>query len=480
MPPTELIGKRTRNSKTCHLGGRKYSWDGTIGSIHYKDNPKDEAEQWKEIDNIFEPVIAPWDWQMLKAGYHIRVKEDFTAGQIIEFEKQEETVQFQPMALEWTNDIDQIQQISMPVDVAPVITNPEVDLLLAVGMLSHQGTIRWDDSYGEGIDFEWRCSSTRLVKRLEIENLNKLPIPEQYILDGGNPVLRLNLIFDPSGTTDIYIDGAKWNESTKKQTSNIIEFRKDGEVLWGFMPLRYWDSSEDEGHSVATLEKRGNKFYISIRVPYEWLQNAIYPVFIDTDVDETVAESADDCVEASDGTCNITHIRFIMGDYNFDRYSGARFASVTIPDGAIIGTAYLTWTADLSDTGAFEADLYGEDTATPAQYASIANNITNRTKTTAVVQCDSGDLGNWSTGVDYNSPSIVSIIEELMASYSYAAGAPMAFISWWNSGTGERVGRSWDDADDYPPRLHIEYTAGGASPESPAGLATKMTTIGCI
>ncbi|GAJ11212.1 unnamed protein product, partial [marine sediment metagenome] len=120
MPPIELIEKRTRNSKTHHLGGNKYSWDGIIGSVHYKDNPKDEAEQWKEIDNVFEPALPPWGWQMLKAGYHIRVKEDFTAGQIIELEKQGETVQFQPMALEWTNDLDMIQPISMPQGASPV------------------------------------------------------------------------------------------------------------------------------------------------------------------------------------------------------------------------------------------------------------------------------------------------------------------------------------------------------------------------
>ena len=288
----EQVDKRTRNGKkrVDSLDPKHFAVDVTIGSIHYKDNPQDEAEQWKGIDNIFEPAIAPWNWQMLKAGYHIRVKEDFTAGQIIEFEKQGETVQFQPMALEWTNDLDQIQQISMPQSVTPAITNPVVDLLPAVRMPSHQGTIKWNDGYGEGLDFEWKCASTRLVKILEVENLNKLPIPEQYIIDGGNPVLRLNFIFDPSENTDIYVDGAKWDKNTKIQTFKTIRFdKKTGGVLWGFTPLLYWGSNpeveDNQGQSVATLEKRGNKLYVSIRTPYEWLQNATYPVFIDQTVE---------------------------------------------------------------------------------------------------------------------------------------------------------------------------------------------------
>jgi len=108
----EQAKKRTRNGKTRvdSADPRHFCLDATIGSLHYKDNPKNESEEWKGVDNIFEPALAPWDWQMLKAGYHIRVKGDFKAGQIIEFEKQGEVVQVQPMALEWTNDLDQIQQ----------------------------------------------------------------------------------------------------------------------------------------------------------------------------------------------------------------------------------------------------------------------------------------------------------------------------------------------------------------------------------
>ncbi len=467
----ELIEKRTRNSKTHSLGGRKFSWDGTIGSLHYEDNG------WQEIDNIFEPTLAPWDWEMLKAGYHIRVKEGFNTGQIIEFEKQGETVQFQPMALEWTNDLDQIQQVSMPQNVTPVVTSPEVDLLPAVGMPSHQGTIRWDDSYGQGIDFEWKCTSTRLTKILEIESLNNLPAPQQYILDGGNPVLRLNLIFVPSSSVDIYVDGQLWNKRSKKQTFDAIEFRKDGEVLWGFLPLRYWASGTDpeinEGQSIATIEKRGNKLYISIRVPYSWLQTAVYPVFIDIDVDEQVAASADDADEQSDGTVVINASDIHMGSWFGYNHIGQRFASVTIPDGSNIGVAYLTWKAKATDSGSFVSNLWGEDVVTPAQYTTTNSDITDRTRTTASVAAGSAELGNWTNDQPYNSPSIVSIVEELMASYSYASGAVMNFVSIYVSGDGERIAESWDRSagGGTAPKLHIEYTAGGGWANNFIGVA---------
>jgi len=247
-----------------------------------------QGSSWEDLDNDFTAAIAPWDWEVLDADYYIRVKEDFTAGQIVEFTKEGETIAFQPMALEWTNDLDQIQQISTPVDVTPSITNPEVSTM---GLTKHEGTITWENAYGANIDFEWKSTPKELEKLLTVSALTDLPTPEQYIIDGGNPVLRLNLIFDPTAGLDIYTDGELWDGSTTVQTFEDIEFYSGTELLWWFSPLEYWDSGEETGQSVATLDKKGNSLYISIRVPYDWLQIATFPVYIDADT--TVDANAD-------------------------------------------------------------------------------------------------------------------------------------------------------------------------------------------
>lgn len=473
----EVIEKRTPNSKTHSLGNNKFTWDGTIGKIHRWD-----GTSYQNIDNSFVPAVAPWDWEMSGADYTIRVLENFTAGQILQFEKQGENVQFQPMALEWTNDLDQIQQVSMPQVVSPIITNPEVDLLPAVGVLCPQGTIKWEGAYGNGIDFQWRCTPTRLEKRLVIDNFSTLPTPQQYILDGGNPVLRLNLIFGPSNV-DIVVDGEIWNKKTKVQTFNRIGFWKDGEEFWGFLPLRYWDSSGGVGQSVATLEKRGNKLYILIRVSYDWLQTATYPVFIDTDIDPQPAQvgaSNDDASERdSDGNILLTWANIVLGAFQGYYYSGMRFSSVTIPSGATIDVAYLTWRSSSSESGSFENDLYGEDGASPGVFTSATNDITNRTRTTAVVQCDSGDLGTWNTVTDYDSPSIVSIITELVGDYDYSSGAPMVILSIWQSGSGRRLAFSYDGDTALATKLHIEYTAAGGV-DYPISITAGLTASSTV
>jgi len=232
--PEELVEQvwlRTRNSKVFHSYGipnRDYH-DIYLDGIHYEvghdrqietftDNETIYWTTWENIDTTLEPAgeLSPWDWQMVKADYHVYILEDFIYGQILKFEKADPhgtflgDVAFQPMALQWTNDLDQIQEVSMPQS----------------GNLSVvDNKIKWDDAYGSSIDFEWRCSSTKLLKLLTISSLSNLPIPEPYIIDGGNPILELNFIFDPSIGLEIYVDGGLWDEKSDIQTFGIVEFR---------------------------------------------------------------------------------------------------------------------------------------------------------------------------------------------------------------------------------------------------------------
>ncbi len=464
--PTEIVSLRTLNSKTTDLGGGRYALDSTIGAVHYEDNG------WQEIDNELVPGAAPWDWVMTEAGYKVGVNEDFTSGQVIQFWKQGSTVNLQPMALEWTNDLDQIQQISMPQNVTPVITNPEVELL--PDMNSHQGTIRWDNAYGQGLDFEWQCTPTRLVKILQIDNLNNLPIPEPFIIAGGNPVLRLNLIFDPSDL-DIHIDGEVWDKKKKTQTFSVIEFRKNGEVLWGFTPLMYWSSDLEElaQQSVATLEKRGNNLYISIRVPYTWLQNSVYPVFVDANVDVQVGASTDDCGRSTNSAnyFTLTEVQGYAGYYDAsyqNNGSAYRFLNVTVPSGATIDTATITFTClTARSTTTVNTRLRAEANINPATFSTSAN-FDARTWTTALVNWDA--IAAWTAETEYTSPEIKTCIQEVIGLPSWASGNPMAIL--WDdfqerstqSNLTRRESYSYDGSSAKAAKLHIEYTPAGGNP----------------
>jgi len=456
----EIKGKRTRTSKTHDLGGGKFALDASIGSVHYQD----ALGEWQEINNEWHVGVLPFNWQMTEAGYQVRVKEGFNVRQVIEFEVEGETVALQPMSLEWTNDLEMIQSISMPQAVDCVVSNLEVDLLPAVGVPSKQGTIRWNNAYGSGIDFEWKCTPSRLCKVLEISDFGDLPVPAGYIMSGGNPCLRLNLIFAPSKGVDILVDNVVWDKKSKKTTFDAVKFVKGGEVLWGFMPLLYWGSDvggfDNEGMSGATIERKGNSYYISIRVPYEWLETATFPVYIDTDVDEQVGASTDDGWQAEGfGTLNLngTTLNLTSGTSEWTRvWIGACFTGSLPPNAAEITACYVSLNIENDGSDDMNGDLYFEDGAGGVTFATGANDILNRTRTTATTPWVADSLGTgWK-----NSDSMVGAAQEIVTDYTLTSivliGKPKT------DAAKEGFAYSWDQAGNVSgPKLHMEYTAGG-------------------
>jgi len=481
--PEEVVADRTRNSKTTDLGDGSFALDATIGAIHY-----DDGSGWEEIDNEFVPAVAPWDWEMTKAGYNVKVLENFTAGQVLEFSKLGSTVNLQPMALEWTNDYDMIQQVSMPQDTTPEITNPLVDLLPAVGMLSHQGQIAWENAYGPGVDFEWQTTSTRLQKRLVISGLSDLPPPAQYIQDGGNPVLRYNLIFDPSSDVDIYVNDSLWDKSSKQTTFDIIEFRKGGEILWGFMPLLYWDSAGNEGQSIASVEGRGGSLYISIRVPYPWLQTATYPVFIDADIEELPEVGSDDILVQWTGEAWLGTLDHVWSQVGWvsgaERMGfGTRFPGINISSGSTIDAAKLIIYAKTSDASEnVNTTIQGHDVDDSTPFSDFANyknrrGIDGGTDFTTTASVAWNNIAAWTIGTDYDSPEIKSIIQEIVDRGGWASG--QAITIFWDdhddnsthTGTNRRATYSRNGHASVCPKLSIIYTP--AAPDAPTNFVAS-------
>lgn len=196
-------------------------------------------------------------------------------------------------------------------------------------------------------------------------------------------------------------------------------------------------------------------------------------------IDARVAASADDGNELSNGNVQTTGSPFNVdgtGEWMWFR------VNVTIPDGATIDAAYLQLNFDSGTADEPDLTIYGEDTATPA--AAVAGtgtfSLSSRSRTTASVNWSSTDLG--APGA-FNSPSIVPIIEELMASYSYASGAYMAFL--WTSRAGDASRDAqvimYDALTTQGPLLHIEYTeAGGGGTEYTQSASGTLTSAGAV
>lgn len=474
LPTSEITSKaelvestwmRTKNSKVFHSYGipNKDYHDIYLDAVHYEvgyerdiwvDNVTQEAVYWtvwEGIDNTLEPVgeLSPWDWQMVKADYNVYFLENFTYGQILKFEKATPhgevlgDVTFQPMALQWTNDLDQVQEVSMP----------QSGTLLVV-----DNQIQWNDAYGSDIDFSWTCASTRLIKILTIDLLSNLPVPEQYILDGVNPVLRLDFIFDPDKDLDIFVDDVLWDEKSDTETFGTVEFRLEDEVLWGFTPLWVWDSSgSNELSVVQKLEKVGGKLFVSVRVPYEWIQNAVYPIYIDTVIDEWIETSSDDASElVADGSMDLTDTIIDLGSYTGGAtHAGFRFTGVDTTNVEHVSTAYLEFYPAQSDSGVISYTWYGEDVASATTFTTNAFNISGKDRTTANVVEDSPV--DWVSGTLVQTADLSDILSEIFERGDWVSGNDLVILNIYGSGSGERRLRSWDYNDhSKAPKLHFE------------------------
>ena len=451
--PEAVVVERGRNfikhRLANHADGRqRFALDVAIGPLHY--GPGND----QEIDTTLQPSVAPWDWEMTKAGFEVRALSRLDAGQVIEYRNGSEWVRFQPMALQYSNDLNQISQISMP---------------QAVDAAVDDDTLTWMDGYGPGRSLSWQAQTARLAKLLTINAPTDLPAVDQFILDGGNPVLELNLIFAFSAGVTPYINGQPWGSGRNagdRDTQGLVEFRDDqGNVLWWFNLPRSWDSNGREQIGTFRFKKQGNSLYVSHRVPLSFVQGAVYPLMVDTTVDEQVGASADDGYHVVD-----THAVFptstlnALGSINSSNDgAGAwqRFTTVAIPNGDTIDVAYLTWNPSSTISAATcKAKIDADDSDNPAapttdgEYDAI-------TRTTAVITWD--PVPTFTVDVAINSPSIVSVIQELVDRGGWASGNAMVILSHDDDLLSTvSANRQWDAYDGettLAPKLHIEFTA---------------------
>jgi hypothetical protein len=437
----------------------RFMLDAAIGPLHYG------VSEDQEIDTAWQPGTAPWDYEMVKAGYNAFALSDFSFGQIVKYVHVEsgEDVTFEPMDLAYSNDLDDEQIIASPQSVAAVVQNED--------------ELFWTGAYGPGFDLRWQTQTARLDKRLIIDQASRFPAVQQYITDGGNPVLRFQFIFQHSGGISLFVNGAEWDEKPNNpvETSGYVEFRDVADsVLWSFnLPRTFISDAEDLESSqilgVFRFRKTGPNLIVEHRIPLSEILSATYPVEIDATIDDQVGASADDANELTDGSITLTALYGLVGNLGTVRHFGGRFASISGLSGATINaSSYLSFYSDANDSADFVADCYAHDAESPGTFTTTTNNITDtgqRPRTTATTEADGVDFGNYSQNTWYNftgngTNTISDIIQELANDYDPSA---IAFLFIYDSGAGERRWYSYDRDTSLAAKLHIDYTTGAAA-----------------
>jgi len=270
-------------------------------------SPTTYTAPWKGITEpttifpLWTMSVPPWDWVSTGSEYDVRLKESLTSGQIIEFCHNVDCVTFQPMALNWTNDLSQIQQVSMPQSGA--VFNHTVK------------QASWTGAYGINTELRYILNNFGVKKELQFTP-SSLTSPFQYILDGGNPMMELNFVMDYTSSLTVYIDGQvdldtseplPWDESSTTDSLSGVRFVDSlGETRFLFEEPTASDlGSGATAKATLRLKEQGSSFYVSILLPYEFILNATGDVVLDPPVTIGTYQMCPvpgDCVFNYDGT----------------------------------------------------------------------------------------------------------------------------------------------------------------------------------
>jgi hypothetical protein len=438
----------------------KFSFDGQAGAKWHFGGILDEAHEvdtdWVDAHPIDD---APWLKKMVLNDFHVFFgpgTDELNAGQIIKYVHVDsgEELTFQLMQLQWTNDLDQISSIEDPQQISPTTIIED--------------EIQWDDGFGTGLDFFWRAEQTRLSKWLKIESLALLGSPPQFIIDGGNPKLRIGLIFQISNDVDVYVDGVEWDKTSDEVTSADIEFRLAAtqEALWKFRkPKGYDQGSPDPPDMSLRVGKTGPNLIVDVFTPWSWLETAVYPVHLDTTVDEQVPGGGSDAYEKDDNTTFNSGTNYIVCDSNTvqsSRYNGGFHYSVVAIEGTI-DVAYIELYGWASHDD-WNIAVHANDVDDANDFSAEAD-VTGRAITSASVSFDDIGVGAGWYGSGYE---IKTVIQEIVDRGSWASGNDLCIIAKGES-DADYSGwcTSYEGNSAQAAKLHVEYTAGAAGPPFP-------------
>ncbi len=146
---------------------------------------------------------------------------------------------------------------------------------------------------------------------------------------------------------------------------------------------------------------------------------------------------------------------------NFKRGIGMRFTNVTIPNGASIVSAYLTFTAEYTRTATtVRSRIRGQDSDNAAAFSTYAD-YSSRSRTTAEVTWDG--IPAWTLDLQYKSPDIKDVIQEIVDRPGWASGN--ALVVFWDDHEGrsdpvgycERRAYTYDSSPIKSPELTVIF-----------------------
>lgn len=177
--------------------------------------------------------------------------------------------------------------------------------------------------------------------------------------------------------------------------------------------------------------------------------------------EKRITIGANDGFSRGSGVFSTTENSILMGDtggFGIEYSPFLLFTSFDIPVGSTITAAYIQITCnDFASTGTFvDSDLYGNLSVSPSAPTSQAE-FAAKVRTSAKVDWQPGD---WSLDEQVNTPSLITIVQEIVDQDGYGPGNSIQFF--FDEGSSASVSTrsfySFEGSATKAALLHVEYT----------------------
>ncbi len=200
-----------------------------------------------------------------------------------------------------------------------------------------------------------------------------------------------------------------------------------------------------------------------------------------------VSYTEDDAEELMGGRVSLTSsdLELVDDRGRYTQVVGIRFRNVTLPVGAQVSSAHISFTVDEVQTSITNLEFRIEDTGNAAPFSPQYHSISQRTVFDRFVSWH--DVSPWMQIHEIQeSPDLSSLIELVVTRSGWTRGNALSFIV---SGSGVRTAESYDGNRRLAPVLHVTYTLGAVQNRKPtvhagidqeAVLAEDITLVGVV
>jgi len=198
-----------------------------------------------------------------------------------------------------------------------------------------------------------------------------------------------------------------------------------------------------------------------------------------------MAAGSDDAEESGSGSVSLTSSDLELVTDGTPQTVGLRFASVPVPPGVTVTTAWVQLQVDEVSTDVASLTVRGVAADSTPTFTSAARDVSARPVTGAAVTWTPAP---WPTvgdrGPDQRTSEVSTVVQEIVDRPGWASGNALAVVL---TGTGRRTAEAFESGP--PPLLHLEYTTGprpnrapavGAGPDQTITLPATATLTGTV